>query len=222
MKADQTGHIKKLEWAISLCQRDLNSWRPGDWLNFTDELEDFCSLGPGRLRMGSSRPISKQTALKVQQELRKLVQTCVQMGQRPDEPASFDDVLNLPMIRVQLAGELLIRGNGSSAFRKEIQHADKIAHARYSFAAHLLDSGITAAQIKSCPECQRTFLVRRRPRADREYHCSLNCARLAATRRYRKKHASKLKTIERSRARKRYVQKQRQKFGTQVKIGKRG
>jgi len=37
----QAGHIKKVEWAIQVCQSDLNNLRDGDWLNLKEELYEF-------------------------------------------------------------------------------------------------------------------------------------------------------------------------------------
>jgi hypothetical protein len=85
------------------------------------------------------------------------------------------------------------------------------ALADIAFLNTLVASGITPSQLKSCPECQSIFLLERKPRPDKQFHCSTRCAQLAATIRYRKKKEAELKEKERERSHNRYVAKQRRK-----------
>ena len=69
------------------------------------------------------------------------------------------------------------------------------------------------SQIQRC-NCGRLFLLKMKPRADRNFHCSNRCAVLAATRKYRREKAEELK----AKTRDRYEKKQKQKFGRGTKV----
>jgi hypothetical protein len=90
---------------------------------------------------------------------------------------------------------------------------------------HLVSSGILRGQLRTCPECGRIFLLRRKPRSDQTFQCSLRCSRNAATRRYRERlameHGQEVKAQERERSHRRYVAKQRRKYGPKVKVERR-
>src|SRR5262249_42878321 len=68
----------------------------------------------------------------------------------------------------------------------------------------LVSSQILARQLTSCPECERIFLIRRKPRTDMAFHCSIRCSRNAATRRYRerleKQNSEEVRSKERERS----------------------
>ena len=77
--------------------------------------------------------------------------------------------------------------------------------------SYLVAAGIGPGQIRTCDECKKIFLARRKPGADKRSYCSTRCGQLCATRAYRKRNQAKLKAKERDRSHNRYVAKQHQK-----------
>lgn len=49
---------------------------------------------------------------------------------------------------------------------------------------HLSRSGVTASMLRKCPQCTKVFLASRKPRIDRDMHCSTKCSGIAASRRH--------------------------------------
>ena len=86
---------------------------------------------------------------------------------------------------------------------------------------YLLAASIEKNQIRTCPECEKIFLVRRRPRPDKTYHCSNRCAQRYASKEYRKRNKDELGVEERERSHRRHVEKQRRKYGPKVKVERR-
>src|SRR5205823_12940992 len=72
-----------------------------------------------------------------------------------------------------------------------------------ALASYLVSSGIVAGQIRKCPTCERIFLLKRKPRSDVNYHCSIGHSRLEATRNYRRRQAGKLRAKDRGRSKRR-------------------
>jgi len=93
--------------------------------------------------------------------------------------------------------------------------------AEYCLLEHLVQSQITADQIRTCPECGSLFLSMSKPRTDRKRYCPYGrCAGNAATRAYRERESKKLKAKERIRSADRYERKVRKVF-PKAKIKKR-
>lgn len=227
----QADNIKKLEWAIWLSQQvDLGSLSEGDWLNIKEGLHDFIYFtGVGRIgpRPRITGSFSKEMRLASRKNFRKKVKPHVVVEIQQffrDILRSFAQTKGIYQQYIPIRdAELLLTGfrSSQSPFVGMVFTDDVKAAASLTLGFHLVSAGITLDQIRTCPECQRIFLIKRKPRSDMTFHCSNQCARLAATWRYRERKEKKLKTKERERSRRRYVEKQKQKYGAKVKVARR-
>lgn len=214
----QAGHIKQLEWAVSFCQADLETFREGDWLNARDSMYDFVNFG------NELTPIDRKDFVRVATDKeignaqadinRQLMNLAVDPREPNAEPIVYGNEV-----------DVMLTVSGSAADQPFAQIVDYELRPSISVTAalysHLVFSGIARGQLRVCPECGRIFLYGRQPRADKQLHCSLKCSRLAATHRFREKKREELKPKERERSHQRYVRKQRLKFGPKTKVERR-
>jgi len=92
---------------------------------------------------------------------------------------------------------------------------------RIALGCHLVGAKITQSNIRICPDCNSLFLIERKPRADKIFHCSIQCGRNAATRRYREKNKVELRAQEQERNHQRYSKKKKRQPGMKnVKIAR--
>ncbi len=220
----RTQDIKQLEWAVGLAQADLQTLRPGDWINLEADLADFVQrsgtptdlTGPGWSDTGTMQRWVTTAQTGLRQQFERLAQmgvvTIIRDGQKPTPTK-----LSTMEFMVE-RGRLTVQAYEGEPYRQLIK-SDKIESQVYTaLASYLISSGIIAGQIRKCPTCGRIFLLKRKPRPNVEFHCSLKCSRLAATRRYRQKNVGGLKAKERERGHRRYVAKQRRRLGSKVKV----
>ena len=209
----QAEHIQKLQWAVSFSQGNLDGFREGDWLNAKEELYDFLYEAAlfeavkayrkkKSTKASASRhseqdepdlPDSKQEFVNdvEPQELREIQREMVRLlrglASNDDGREFMTDPIVIPKV------ELLVVNQGpSNPFSPMFLIDDRKALAGFNLIFYLAASGLTNQQLRTCPECKRVFVARRKPRAGETSHCSLRCARLAATRRYRTEQQRKL------------------------------
>ena len=230
---NQAEHIKQLEWVIWFSQADLDGFREGDWINLIGDLRSFVfhSTAPtGHGYLGTSRLVSLRRKGGVYQHRNPTKEEITGIQKQV-----LEDLRNLsvnvkvpqhhtitrPIERVAIAVEGfnpdadpfmyaldLGENQGEGYYVQESE-----ARVRAALFEYLVGSRILRGQLRVCPDCSRLFLLRRKPRPDMTFHCSLKCSRLAATRAYRQKNEGKLKPKERERSHRRYEQKVRQKPG---------
>lgn len=216
------GHIKKLEWAISLLQRDIDKLREGDWLNLRDEMYDFIYKEDALIGESPQYP----PLLKTKKAFVKNITPSVMGGIKTNLATYFSNFAFgfSPAYRPVMINEARMYFGAPSIlspFIWFISVDDDITAAVIALGAHLVGSGILKDQLRKCPECGNPFLLKRQPRSDRNFHCSLKCSRNAATKRYRMNKKEKLKAKERVRSRHRYVAKQQKKYGPNTDVARR-
>jgi len=187
----QEEHIKKLGWAIWLCQVDLGTLREGDWLNLKQELYDF--VYPGWLSLDEKDKKLYQRWLneklgeaipKIQERLKKQVDAVINGGTQKKETLGNLIYPGSTMI-FKKDGIGVLYGSPNSPFSQVFHSNDMETRIERTFIDYLTSSGVWGSQIRICPTCQRIYLSRRKPRPDKTSHCSLRCSQLAATYRYR-------------------------------------
>lgn len=212
----QEQHIKKLEWAFSLSQANLNDLREGHWMILREDLLDFVYGTPqpqdmskqnpeGVLKFTSILVLEKEGFKKIQNsikhELLKLAKGSLHYVTSAVEGCTFEASANSP----------------SEPFSSTIW-IDSIAPETPVLIAlwrHLAGAAVTPEQIRICSleRCDRIFLLKRKPRRDKKkFYCSVRCARNAATRTWRDKHRKDLAGKERKRGRQRYEAKIKQRY----------
>jgi hypothetical protein len=222
----QARHIRAVKWAILVAQLDVEHLRAGDWLNLQEDLYEFIHgdrrLLPGptvRRFIQSNDEKTKYWNKMIKESFcKKITRTLVKKIQ-----ARFHEVLS----HLTYGGSMswceggkdagfIFYANSESPFEWDVRIADPLSSAPIALGAHLVGSGVTVRQLRICPGCQTMFLLTRRPRKDRHFHCSTRCARNAATKHYRerlKERSNKLeKSKERERSQKRYRDKVHQKW----------
>jgi hypothetical protein len=194
----QEDHIKRLEWAIWLSQVNLAEFREGDWLNLQQDFKayiarSFTASIAGVFQLPKKFVESQVASLarKEQQSDLEKLQSAIRDDLRKvaysgeDEPSEMFPLSTLEMKNVSVS----VKGYGpDEPFQLDIStEAVTGVMIQRTLYEDLVGSGILRRQLRSCPLCKRIFLLKRMPRSDMRFHCSLKCSRLAATRRYRDK-----------------------------------
>jgi hypothetical protein len=240
-----SGFLIMAELAIDCAQVDLNAMRDGDWLTLKDRLYDFFtqeiewSLSPRRrpltndqiIGLGSlirsARPIDDddyvvnadciepimalagEDSARWQETLKRLHGTYIQEGFRQflttAATEEFSDFIEFNLKELTVWDDSVIDFAPLAAARLQL---------------YLVAGGVEKNQIRTCPECKKIFLNRRKPRADKKYHCSNRCAQQYASKEYRKRTKEELRSKERERSHRRYVSKRRKRFPN-APIGRR-
>ncbi len=215
----RAGHIKMLKWAIWLCQAKLESLRDGDWINLKQDLNDFVYSGSfhrdqvGKKNHGGwlDKIPSKETVADLQVRLRESFQEIVRADS--GRSGTFGSIFGPGTpIQLPLKGVQYLVGWPDLPFRHAFQEDHPKDRLHNALTNHFVWSGVTGSQVRTCPECNRIFLMDRKPRQDKKFYCSLRCSRLAATHRFRETHKEELKLKEQERSRLRYEEKVRQKY----------
>jgi hypothetical protein len=236
-------HIKQLEWAVWFCQVDLKTLTEGDWINLNDNLVSFlfhsnARVGKGILGIsrlinlkGGGGRIRTSTREEIEKLQRALSNDLKALAYDPSIPRSsrmtnpISDVSLVVEARGPVSLTPFSYGLDLGGHVQGGYNATNEMRVRAAFFEYLVRSGILGQQLRICPECKRIFILKRRPRVDMEFHCSLRCSRLAATRRYREKLSKKdsgvVRAKERERSHGRYVAKQQRKYGPNVKVDRR-
>lgn len=220
-RSAKVGYMKQLEWAIRLSQVNLNSLRQGDWLNLREELHDFAYDEPipsDYRRETFLEKASPKSLGEIQRELKSRFDQCVKMYSQWEKTGLSTGVFGIRPFDVTQAKVHLTAWTPDLAFHLTLRSEDLKTDVLLKVAATFAASGVTITQIRQCPnaECGRFFLLRMKPRSDRNFHCSHRCAVLAATRKYRKNKRNELRANDRSR----YAKKQRAKFGARTRVGR--
>jgi hypothetical protein len=241
--AVQKEYVKRLEWVIWFSQVNLRSLSEGDRNNARARLYDFVQYSrqePGVLKGPAPsreygmdlrrlcKEANEKDISRVQSELklRLLGFVCIEEAETKSlPPTPVGDSQFLPIKNG------IISAYGSrpdEPFEWQIQWnlpANLQTSAVTALFRHLVSSRILWSQLRICPQCQRIFLLGRKPRPDKEFHCSLRCSRNAATRRYRERQArekgEEVRAKERARSHNRYSKRQKIKFGPKVKVARR-
>jgi len=231
----QQRHIKNLEWAILLSRTNLDGCTEGDWLNLKEGLYDFIYW------MAESREVVIKQIGGGKKDLVKIRPTKGVIFPPMPRSTFFDYVSKEGLMKLRANFQLFFENvaRGIVVYKCQIRDvsfwisANKptghfiryiilgpsqmeeqyIPVAQISLGDHLTESGIMPDQIRLCPECNRLFMLKMRPRKDRNFYCSLMCTRNAATRAYRKRKAEELKLKEGERSHRRYKQRVRQQPG---------
>lgn len=210
--------VEQVAWAIRFAEMDLTHLREGDRVNLQEDLLEFLNPGAADLKAETEGayipPPTMAQAKKVQSVLKDALRKLVLDLKSEREIAVFPGW-------TRLKGSFCFVSHASEPFTGSYQLDGDEALTLMNLAQNLIESGIRGDQIRRCPECERTFLVRRKPRRDVTLHCSLRCSRNAATRRYRQKNGENIKVNERERSHRRYAKKQQRKHGSRVKIARR-
>jgi len=224
----QEQHIKKLEWVFSLLQANLDDLREGHWMILREDLLEFVygtrqpqfmsKQNPGGVFRFASIPVlEKEDYKKIQNSIKHELLILAKKSDYPfhyvtsaEEGCDFVASANSPS--EPFTSFILIRS---------IAPETPVLIALWQ---HLAGAAVTPEQIRICSleRCDSIFLLKRKPRRDKEkFYCSVRCARNAATRTWRDKHRKDLAGKERKRGRQRYVAKQQKKHGLKVNIGRR-
>ena len=204
-------HIKWLEWAVSLCRRDIGSLREGDWLNLKEDLWEFATA-PDSIRSSFLLSVTKEDFVEqMTVPLAIRIQEVIKRDLRSACYRANGDAAAIPPIYAKEVNFHCVSFSPDHAFFMLVADENPITAARSALARHLVGSFFTQRNIRECPECKNVFIIKRKPREDREHHCSLRCARNAATARYRDKKKEALKVKERARSKKRYREQRKKK-----------
>lgn len=217
---------EKLEWAIWLAQIDLHTLREGDWLNIGGDLKQFIEGSGGITDVEEATTVfygmnRVQLVRKVQKELKTHFERLASLSElNVMGSGSGPTRKKYSCISFMVNGRVQVEAFEGQLYHLRTKQTEIADQASFALASYLVSAGIIAGQIRKCPTCGRIFLLKRKPRNDLEFHCSLKCSRLAATRRYRKNKGDELLAKERERKHQEYKKKQQMKFG-KVKVQRR-
>src|SRR5689334_18902018 len=190
-------HFAELRWALQFSQTDLTSIGENELHKIRKRLYRFLSdfteqptrrLGgpvPDRESAGDVRRLcwaaKKNVIVRLQKEFQQRLLQLAWIEEdavMPEIPIGPGDVLSLGNARVVARGT-----RPDQCFEWQIMWSPKSSLRAPTVAAlyrHLVLSRILRSQLRICPECQTLFLVERKPRRDRKFHCSNECAQGAA------------------------------------------
>ena len=69
-------------------------------------------------------------------------------------------------------------------YRHRVQANSVNAYVYTALASHVVTAGIVGGQIRTCPVCDRIFIMKLKPQPKRQFHCSIQCTNRATFRRY--------------------------------------
>jgi hypothetical protein len=199
----RSDHESKIRWVIAFSTVNLDRLRPGEWITLKEDLFDFLNVS-GQIFPGSrKRTTPRQHRYKISlRELRDIQKDLVFLldALASGKPSDYT-------MRVKKTVFFFGCSSLKSPFIWDCAVQGKLDAVWIAFGAHLVGSRITQERILRCPECQGVFLSSRKPRADRQLHCSIRCSRNAATRRYREKSGPAIQAKDRTRGKRRYAAK---------------
>ena len=241
--------LKMAELAIDFAHVDLNALREGDWLTLKERLFDFFteeiewSLAARRRPLTNGQIIT--LASLIEDPMRSvdfdsdyiLNEDCVEpvLALAGKDSATWQETLTrVHGGYIQEGFRRFLKAAQTEEFSDFIQFdsqeltydwddsmVDLAPRAAARLQLYLVAGGVHKDQIRTCPECKKIFLAKRRPRADKKYHCSNRCAQRYASKEYRKRTKEELRSKERERSHLRHVAKQRRKHGPNVKVERR-
>jgi len=215
----QEQHIKKLEWAFSLLQAKLDDLREGHWMILKEDWRDFVYGTPqpqdiskqnpgGVLRFASIPDLIKEDYKRIQNSIKREL---LMLATRSDYQFHY-------VTSAEEGCDFVASANSPSEPFTSFILISGIAPETFVLIAlwqHLAGAAVTPEQIRICSleRCDSIFLLKRKPRRDKEkFYCSVRCARNAATRTWRDKHRKDLAGKERKRGRQRYEAKIKQRY----------
>jgi hypothetical protein len=190
---------EKIAWVLEFCQADIAAFRPGDWLNFTTDLQEFL----GKSVSLNSRT-SREQLQKMQQEVRQYLEGVSQHLRQMPPDAKW--ALTVPATDI-----FKISFRGFSPDRWEVQVQTESLSTAFFFSLGLTLTGIDTDRIRSCLECTRLFFADH----GRKRFCSATCKQRDASQRFRERHGEELRV----KAHTRYEKKKRAKHGPRVIVG---
>jgi hypothetical protein len=188
---------EKLIWVLEFCQANLATFRPGDWLNLSSELQEF---------LDDSVPIDPTVQREQLQEVQQALQGRLKIisqhrQQNPLEEKWTITASGIPKVR--------FRGFAPGRWKVGVQGAH--LETAFFFALGLTLTGVDTERIRSCLECARIFFAEH----GRQRFCSPKCKNRDAVQRFRERHSEELRV----KAHTRYEKKKKAKHGPNVIVG---
>ncbi len=222
---------ERLQWLISLAEKNLDEMPEWEWPKMKAELVQYLypwaeqriigDLVESEERKGQ---LGKATLVETQDELRKALDaltwaTAHTMTLPPDHMPIYEHEIKLDITLKLLQGV-------TDEAEFTIQHRGPLKSRVFMALSQILASGlITPPQLRFCPECNRIFLLRRKPDPKKQYFCSPRCSSKASSRVYYQKlkgeKAEEVKSKKRERSHRQYKEKIRKKHGPNVRIVRR-
>lgn len=197
-----------LPWLVEFSSADvlaLAKGRPGDLPNLIYEIRQWLDLEPNEPLSRELRGFEKHPA-----GLQTVIDRIARLLQAVAEKKRFQTAYRAGSVILD-AAKLGAEGGRALSYRDA-----KLVDAALRLAMDDISENIDSAlRIRRCREsdCARVFYAER----ENQMYCSHRCANRAASRTYRKTHASE--RAERERAR--YERKTRERTGRFVKVGRR-
>jgi len=194
-RAARSWHIKQLNWIVNLMRARREELREGDWLNIRQDLSEFIGWTTptaSLLRAIGRRPDKPPQLAGVKRELGAKLGTMDSKDLKQIQESvkrflqSFAGGANLHVCAWGQETYIAFRVDESfQPFQWMVYHRDLATAVEIALGLHLVSAAISAEQIRNCPQCGELFLIKKIPRTDRNFYCSVKCTRLAATHRYR-------------------------------------
>jgi len=164
----QTEHIKKLEWAIWLSQANFEEFTEGDWLKSKEGLYDFIYW----------KELSETLFTENDRKEPEILSTLPLKKEEFLQTVTHEQITEIQnYIRTMLVRKAKGSGRGFySVFGRETNFAfgtyeasqpytwmvlpgDHKVAGQFALGMHLVGSGITGEQIRSCPAMSKAFLA---------------------------------------------------------------
>src|SRR5262245_46909462 len=177
----------RLEFAIRFAEMDLQTLRPGDWMNLSDDLGAFHGrdvpggvtlkdLG-GFIARPTDGPLSEERFQGLQREVQSLLRALVAVRSflrdllASDKPAANDEPVSPPLPPIPVMAEYIVTAGIKAGGTLYVE--GRTRDVTLLRLMHLLTGGGIDA-VFVCPECDRLFY-----RVRRQLFCSKKCVNRA-------------------------------------------
>jgi hypothetical protein len=196
-------HVKWLKFAIRLSQTNFEELKEGQRLDLKNEYREFLSTAEDRqLRRADGRGLPHVwnviSRVRGDEGIPEMVRDLA--GEKDLDEVEAKKILagelvnlaggghpNVGMGQFQKMEGYFGIGRDSDSFYLITSHKKASARLLNTFGNHLVGSAITPSMLRRCPTCKQIFLTSRKPRTDRELHCSLKCSSRAASTTYNRR-----------------------------------
>ena len=223
--------VERLQWLISLSDRDLSGVAEWEWPTIKADLIRFLMPWADSKRVGvllridGKKDLREEVITEVQAELRGVLKDLVSGS------AMFSGSASTPVYQSEIPLNVTLQiiqhdMNKDEKAQFYCRYDGPLRDRIFVALSNILAAGSVApSQFRRCPECERIFLLGRMPDPKKKYFCSPKCSSKHTSRTYyerlKKGGGEAFKAKRRETSHQSHVKKQQKKYGSIVKVARR-
>jgi len=230
--------IERLKWLISLSEKDLSGVTEWEWPTLKAELIRYLSPWADPkyvgllLRLDNEKELSKKefredAMAEIQAELRTVLKDLVTGSVRVSGLPPRHGLIYQSEIPLNVTLKILQTDtNKEEKFEFRCYYDGPLRDRVFITLSNILAAGsVTPTQLRRCPQCERIFLLARKPDPKKKYFCSPKCSSKASSRDYyqriKNEGAERFKAKRQETSHRHYVGKQQKTHGSKTKVARR-